>query len=317
METVFSTDNFETTKRFAEWREAICEHYLKVDVSSQDPANYNGFIDKSVVGPVALTDVFLSTQEIVRSRQHIAHLDKECIYIMFPSKGSLLVEQSGIQQVSTPGTAVLFDATRPYRLRCRDYCQSMYIEIPRSILIDRCPVDKFSKIRSLDFSDGLGWALVVFCKLIAAASESYENDIATRLASEIADLFSLYIDVESGRKPSRENLSAKFRLQSVKSFIESRLDDPDLSPKTIANNNGISLRYLHYLFKNGDASVSEWVRKKRLEKCRQKLTSEKFRGDSITDIAFSMGFNSSSHFSRLFKQNFGMTPRNARKIVEE
>jgi AraC-like DNA-binding protein len=317
MKTVFSTQNLEITKRFPAWQEAICEHYLNVDVSSQTRASYNGFLNKSILGPVALTDVYLSSQDIVRSRRHLSHLDKDCFYIMLPSTGSLLVEQGGESKVSTPGTAVLFDTIKPYHLRCRDYCQSMYIEVPRKILIDRCSDDKLANILALNFADGLGWAFSVFCKLIAAEAESFSDDVATNVAVEIADLLALYINVESGHKSTTESLSSKFRLQLVKSYIETRLDDEDLTPEVIARDNGISLRYLHYLFKGSGASVSEWVREQRLNKCRQKLTSAKFERETITNIAFSMGFNSASHFTRLFKQRFGMTPRFARHMMEQ
>jgi AraC-like DNA-binding protein len=317
MITVFSTEDLKVQKRFIAWQEAICEHYLKVDVSSPDRDNYKGFISKSVLGPVSLTDVSGSAQDVVRNRQHVAHLDKECFYVMFPFNGSVILEQAGKRQVSTPGTAALFDTTQPYRLRLREYLQAMYIEIPRSILIDRCPVDNILKINSLNFADGLGWALAEFCRLIASDAESLGNDIATNVALEVADLLALYINSEIVRKPIGQNLASKIRLHSLKSYIESRLDDPDLSPEIIAKNNGISVRYLHYLFKGTGISVSEWVREQRLKKCRQMLTSTKFGGESITDIALSMGFNSSSYFTHLFKEKFGMTPRYARRIVEQ
>jgi AraC-like DNA-binding protein len=317
LKTVFSTMDLDRKKRFAAWQEAICEHYLKVDVSSPDPENYKGILTKSVLGPVALSDVCGSDQDVVRNRQHIAHLDKECFYVMFPFNGSIVLEQAGQQLISTPGTAVLFDTVQPYRLRCREYLQSMYLEIPRSILIDRCPADRLSKIIALNFADGLGWALATFCRLLAADAEAMDPGTAANVALEVADLLALHIDSETVRKPVAENLSCKFRLQLVKSYIESRLDDPDLTPGIIARDNGISLRYLHYLFKVSGTSVSEWVREQRLKKCHQKLTSAKFEGESITAIAFSMGFNSSSHFTRLFKQKFGMTPRYARHIIEQ
>ena len=316
MKTVFSTKDLDQIKRFTAWQEAICEHYLNVDVCSDDPANYTGFLEKSVLGPAVLTDVFLSKQDIFRRYNHIAHLDKEVIYIMFPSKGSLLVQQSGKEKVSAPGVAVLFDSTKPYHLTCHNHCQSIYIEIPRPMLVERCSNDKISKPTSLNFSDGLGWALVTFCRLIAADSDSFNKEIASKIASELINLLAVYIDVETEHKSSYKNISQNFRLQAVKSYIDSRLDDPDLSPANIAKANGISLRYLHYLFKRSGTSVSEWIREQRLNKCHQKLISDKYENDSITNIAFSMGFNSSSHFSRLFKERFGMAPRNLRNIIK-
>jgi AraC-like DNA-binding protein len=314
VKTVFSTKNIEKTKRFAAWQAALCEQYsLRVDISTQNPTDYEGFLTKSVLGPTVLTDVFGRSQHIVRNHRHIALLDKDSFYITFPSRGSLLVEQSGKQQVSTTGTAVLFDAAAPYHLRCCDYTQSMYVEMPRSILIDRCPIDKLESVPAFNFADGLGWAVAEFCKIAAFEADSIGNDVAPKVAMEIADLLALCIDAELNREPTGESLSNKFRLQSLKSYIESRLDDPDLSPEVIAKDNGISVRYLHYLFKGTGNSVSEWVRERRLEKCHRKLTSTKFDGDSITDIALSLGFNSSSHFTRLFKQKFGMPPRSARQ----
>ena len=317
MKTVFSTKNISKTKCFAAWQEALCEHYLQVDTCSQNPTDYEGFLNKSTVGPAIITDVFLSSQDIFRSRQHIAHLDKDCFYLMFPSMGSLLIEQAGKERVSAPGTAVLFDATEPYHLRCRDYLQSIYVEMPRSMLIERCPVDKLAKVPALNFADGLGWAAVEFCKLLALEAESLGEEVASKVAVEVADILALFIDNEPGHKQASESLSRKFRLQSIKSYIESRLDDPDLSPVTIAKNNRISVRYLHYLFKSTGMSVSEWVREQRLRKCYQKLTSAKFDEESITDIAFSLGFSSSSHFTRLFKQKFGIPPRFARRNAKQ
>jgi len=317
METVFSTKNIEKTKRFAAWQEALCEHYLKVDARTQNPDDYEGFLTKSVLGPTVLSEVFGGSQDLVRNHRHIARLDKDCYYIMFPSKGSILLEQAGKQQVSTPGMAVLFDATEPYHLRCSDHTQSMYVEMPRSILVDRCSIDKLESVPTLNFADGLGWAVAEFCKLVALEADSIANDLAPKVAMEIADLLALCIDTELNHKPIGKTLSSKFRLQSLKSYIKSRLDDPDLSPEMIAKDNRISVRYLHYLFKGTGNSVSEWVREKRLERCHQKLTSAKFDGDSITDIAFSLGFNSSSHFTHLFKQKFGMPPRYIRQKAKQ
>ena len=317
MKTVFSTKNFEKTKRFAAWQEALCEHYLKVDARTQNPDEYEGFLTKSVLGPTVLSEVFGCSQDLVRNHRHIARLDKDCYYLMFPSKGSILLEQAGKQQVSTPGTAVLFDATVPYHLRCNDDTQSMYIEMPRSILIDRCPIDKLQGVPAFNFADGLGWVVAEFCKLVALEADSIANDLAPKVAMEIADLLALCIDAELNHKPIGRSLSSKFRLQTLKSYIQSRLDNPDLSPEMIAKDNRISVRYLHYLFKGTGKSVSEWVREKRLERCHQKLTSAKFDGDSITDIAFSLGFNSSSHFTHLFKQKFGMPPRYIRQKAKQ
>jgi AraC-like DNA-binding protein len=43
-----------------------------------------------------------------------------------------------------------------------------------------------------------------------------------------------------------------------------------------------------------------------LQNCRHEL--EMHGGKTITDVAFSWGFSSSSHFSRVFRKYFGIVP---------
>jgi AraC-like DNA-binding protein len=98
----------------------------------------------------------------------------------------------------------------------------------------------------------------------------------------------------------------------VKSYIDAHLSDPHLSLAKIAEKNGISLRYLHLLFRPTDMSVSEWVRMRRLQRCYEQLTSPLHRTRSVTEIAYAMGFSSSSHFSNLFRSHFGLRPTDVR-----
>ena len=90
------------------------------------------------------------------------------------------------------------------------------------------------------------------------------------------------------------------------------LREPDLSLESIARSNGISLRYLHELFTAMDSSVSDWIWLRRLQQCYALLTHPEHAASSITEIAFSMGFNSSSHFSNRFREQFGLRPSDVR-----
>jgi AraC-like DNA-binding protein len=53
-------------------------------------------------------------------------------------------------------------------------------------------------------------------------------------------------------------------------------------------------------------TVSDYIWRARLQHCRQEL--ENYGGKTITDVAFSWGFSSSSHFSRVFRKCFGVSP---------
>ncbi|WP_456243458.1 helix-turn-helix domain-containing protein [Tardiphaga alba] len=51
--------------------------------------------------------------------------------------------------------------------------------------------------------------------------------------------------------------------------------------------------------------MSDYIWQTRLQNCRR--NSEPGR-QTITDVAFSWGFSSSSHFSRVFRKYFGIVP---------
>ncbi len=57
---------------------------------------------------------------------------------------------------------------------------------------------------------------------------------------------------------------------------------------------------------------SQWIRKKRLEKAQELLSSTNM---TVTDICYTLGFDSIAHFSRLFKSQFGHPPSEFRMNI--
>jgi AraC-like DNA-binding protein len=97
-------------------------------------------------------------------------------------------------------------------------------------------------------------------------------------------------------------------LAEVKATIELRLHEPDLRPAAIAAAHFISTRYLHRLFEAEDVSVSEWIRLRRLERCRRDLEDPALAGETVTTIAARWGLPNPGHFSRLFHAAYGCSP---------
>jgi AraC family transcriptional activator of tynA and feaB len=99
------------------------------------------------------------------------------------------------------------------------------------------------------------------------------------------------------------------RRARIKSFIELRLEDPDLSVESVAQTCGVSVRSLHRAFAADPAgSVSKYIWVRRLGHCAADLRDPTQAHRPVTEICFSWGFNSTSHFSRLFKDQFGVSP---------
>ena len=102
------------------------------------------------------------------------------------------------------------------------------------------------------------------------------------------------------------------RYARARLFIEQHLGDPELGPHSIATALNVSARYLRMIFAREGECISSYVLRRRLEETARQLADPRWRGRSICEIAFNWGFNSAPHFSRSFREQYGMPPREYR-----
>ncbi len=94
--------------------------------------------------------------------------------------------------------------------------------------------------------------------------------------------------------------------------IEGMLSEPDLTLPKLAEAEGVSTRYLQKLFTEAGNTFTHYVRTRRLERCRADLISPLHEDLTISEICFRWGFNGSAHFSRVFHNEYGVSPREYR-----
>jgi AraC-like DNA-binding protein len=100
---------------------------------------------------------------------------------------------------------------------------------------------------------------------------------------------------------------------SVREYIEANLSDPMLSPASIAAAHFISTRHLHNVFHESGTTVASWIRSQRLDGARRELRDPLHAGKSVGAVAARWGFLDSAHFSRTFRDAFGVSPRDWRR----
>jgi len=110
-------------------------------------------------------------------------------------------------------------------------------------------------------------------------------------------------------------LPQALRLLAAHIEIDQRFCREGLSPTSVAEALGISVRQLHRLFERGGESFAQVVMRKRLDLCRKFLEASAHADLSISEIAFKCGFESLPTFYRNFRQRFGTTPREARDLA--
>jgi AraC-like DNA-binding protein len=104
------------------------------------------------------------------------------------------------------------------------------------------------------------------------------------------------------------------RRRAIFEHIDRNLADPELGIGSIARAFGISSRTIHKLFEGEAQTAARLIWDRRLERCREEMADPAMASRSITEIAHLWGFSDSQHFSRAFKQRFGVTPRDYRNL---
>jgi AraC-like DNA-binding protein len=132
----------------------------------------------------------------------------------------------------------------------------------------------------------------------------FDSDTGEQLSELL--LRSLRLSLQSAKSRSLLTPRASL-LRRAKTYIDAHLTDPGLDIEAIAVALGCSKRYLHLAFAEEGASVNEYLWSLRLERCRRDIVRG-IGSASLTELAFAWGFSSSSHFSRSFKQRFGLSP---------
>ncbi|MFF3910106.1 helix-turn-helix transcriptional regulator [Streptomyces sp. NPDC001848] len=158
----------------------------------------------------------------------------------------------------------------------------------------------------LDGRSGLASLVSQFLTALAGTPPHERFSGGRQLALNTADLAALLLDeVLRTHRPERVRVGHDM-LTRIQRHIQENLMDPDLTPESIARAHHISVRYLHKLFQPGGTTVGTWIRQRRLDACRDELRRQR---RTVAAVAHRWGFTSPSHFSRLFRQTYGLTPR--------
>lgn len=266
----------------------------------------DGHLEKTDVGGLSVCRIEIGGGRVTqRSADHGRGLS-----VLLQLVGISVFEQDGRRIEVSAGDCLVGDISQTRRMLSPTVTKHLLVLIPLEMALSYGLQPRNISYQCFSNSRGLGRlnrslveTLIDDREAIAADHEHYLADMVMR---------SLQLSLaESGR---RVGLGARERLvQRAKSFIDKNLRDPDLDLAKVAEALDCSKRYLHAAFAEEGGTITKYIWSARLELCRRELARTSRDEKLITDIAFSCGFNSSSHFSRTFKEKFGVPPSKIRR----
>ena len=101
------------------------------------------------------------------------------------------------------------------------------------------------------------------------------------------------------------------RIDDVKQYICEHIDEP-LNREVLAAVAGFSVPHFHRIFTSyvGD-NIASYVRRVRMERAGRKL---RMGAVDITEVALAAGYDTHAAFGKAFKQQFGLSPSEFRKL---
>lgn len=312
--SVVSTAQVAPAERLALWGDFVWRHIGRLQSDTFGDKRFDGRLAIGDLGGLKLLDIVASRHRVVRTNTLIRQDDRGYVKVVAQIEGSACFEQNGRKVVLSPGEWSIYDTTRSYIVSNPEAIRQHAILLPRDHLtrlgldLDNLVVRRFSG------RSGVGrltydFLTSAFAEMSAVTAGSGGNDIAETMSHlvRLAALDRLGTSTETAlRETTRDR---------VKAYIDTHLHDPMLSLDRIATAIGCSKRYLHKLFADEEETLNSYIWQARLERIRQDLAHPALRDRSITEIAFGWGFNSSTHFSRSFRERYGVTPRGYRAMA--
>ncbi len=308
--TRLSTDELPRAERFAHWREVRARNIFGVTVALDraERLDFHGHMTAIALGGGTLVEMHSSSYVVERSEADIARApgDSLCIYQQLDGGGWF--SAGGREFTLAPGGIATNHSDLRYDTAPTDRngFHLRILKVPFSACRHWVTQKTTLWAAPLPRQSGVNTLLAdMFASVAreAAALDAASAEVAVRTLAQLALIARGQSDPrsEEGRAACREAL-----LDAAKRHIAKHFSRADLSAGKTAAALGISLRQLHLLFEPTETSFGAYLRATRLEQARSLLLQ--FPARSVTDIAYSCGWNSLGTFHRVFLSAYGYTP---------
>jgi AraC family transcriptional regulator, positive regulator of tynA and feaB len=307
MRTLLTTAAIHPRDSFRFWQNAIWERIVPVEQARIGDSHFQGVLEAADVGPLAVTRV---TQSAIRTeatsatiRRHDKH---ETVSVVLMLAGTLACAQGGRESTQRPGEFVVMDR-KPAVMLTREHSRSLVLEIPRDRLERMLgPVSLYAGL-TVGAEQATTSLVTTFVTELTRIEGRLSPDLADRLSSVGIDLLVAALSERMARETPR-SLGGALSVQRAKAYVEAHLGDPTLDPPQLAVALGISLRRLQQLFQGQGENIADWIWQRRLDVAAARLSDPANLHVSLGSLAYACGFVSQSHFSRRFRDRYGLSP---------
>jgi AraC-like DNA-binding protein len=295
MANVFSVDNIAVPQRIGAWRDAVCDTFVRLECEPDRRAPMRGRLESGTLGDLHVARVQSSPQRVVRTRERASQAGEAFVLLSVQLRGRTVVEQGGSQAVLTPGCLAFYDTTRPYTLNLPNDFDQIVLHLPHDTLHRKVPGGLDHMAQCISPSNPFAQAIMALAPQLLHMVSAARPAIAQRTCDAAIELMALAMD-SLATHPSAHADGASTASASA------------LSPTSLASQLHVSLRRLQEVFQVQGTTLTSSIWDMRLDFARGLLLAAPSQRDSVSTIAYRAGFSDLAHFSRRFKQRYGLSP---------
>lgn len=294
------------------WAAAIAERFGGLRIDPLKRSDFIGTITHSSTRDLQICRLSAQAHRAANAPRSSAKRQRN-YKIAMQLAGHSEFEQDGLKARLSPGDWAIYDTSKPYLMTASDAVDLAIVVLPQHLVPLR-PAERHVLVRTLDARTGAGRMVrSLLLDALDALDTLSEAKPCEELSAGLTRMLQLAV-ADNLESASQRPLPTVLRTRIV-DYVGQHLAEPDLSVEQIARSLNCSKRYLHRVFDTESSTLAKYIVQLRLTSICGDFGNTLLRERSITEIAMKWGFVSPGHFSRTFKEAFGMTPREYRANV--
>lgn len=266
-------------------------------------ASFIGDIRHHDLGGLHVADIHINASSISRERGSASRADDRFYFLVMQREGTMAINHDQRQFVLHPGDMAVLDSAQAFEMQPQGLINQLSVHLSREAVDRVLPLDaqRFGKLEQNSLSARLLHGMM---QQIASGDSQLAAD--PRQGNALRD--ALINLLQPSLSPTSGHDSGRQLRRRAEQLIDAALPEAP-SPTELAARLNISVRQLYRQFEMEGESVCRYIQRQRLEHSARELSDPRDNALAITTIAYKWGFNDSAHFSRAFKQHYGVSPR--------
>ncbi|AVX03157.1 hypothetical protein MXMO3_00613 [Maritalea myrionectae] len=303
---VWDTNLVARSEAFDFYREGICTAFmpLRPERSRTGRQDFHAKVECHKLDRCVLNVVSAQVHSVLRGRSEIAASPHDCFYLNLPLVGHSRISQSGSSITLRAGEVGIFDSAEPFEIQHENHgtLGVASLMMPKYLLSDI----EISGPKKLSQHPVFGRILTEATYTLAQTVSSASNIEVNLLQQLIIQLASAATQQSVAPIEGLTQRTAQFL--RIKHAIRLNCSKQDFDLTRCGAIVGLSTGYIQQIFSSHSMRFTALLLEERLLLAERNISDPALRHFPISGIAYRSGFSDLSHFGRVFKERFGVSP---------